>query len=104
MRPRPMKPIVSCDIPLSSGLDQRFETAISRMSRPELRSKQAALGEVAHERAGPEGPGLAVGRELHAVDKPAELRRGDRDDVADLVREPLPRRLAVLDGREHRAQ
>ena len=33
-----------------------------------------------------------------------ELRRGDGDDVPDLVRKALARRVAILDRREHRAE
>src|SRR3954467_3560512 len=69
-----------------------------------VRSQQAALGEIAHQRAGPKGPGLTVGGEVHPVDQLAELRCGDRDDIADLVGEALARRIAVLDGREHGAE
>src|SRR4051812_32561765 len=69
-----------------------------------VHSQQAAFGEVSHERAGPKGPGLAIGGKLHPVDQLAELRRSDRDNVPDLVREALARCIAVLDGREHGAE
>ena len=55
------------------------------------RLDQPALGEVAHQRAGAEGPRLGVGAMDDAFGQPAELRRGDGDDVADLVGEALAR-------------
>src|SRR5260370_8766170 len=54
--------------------------------------------------AGAERPRLAVVGVAHAIDEAAELGRRDGDDVPDLVGEPLPRRVAILDRREHRAE
>src|SRR5918993_3343352 len=67
-------------------------------------SDQAPLGEIAHQRTRAEGPRLAIARMAHPVDEPAELRRRHRDDVADLVREALARRIAVLDRDKHGAE
>src|SRR5919201_604049 len=67
-------------------------------------NEQASPREVLHEPPGAEGPRLAILRVADAVHQRAELRRGDGDDVADLVGEALARRIAVLDGSEHRAE
>jgi len=52
----------------------------------------------------PAPPGRAVVRIAHAIDEPAKLRGGDGDDIVELVGKALPRRVPVLDRREHRAQ
>src|SRR5213078_4273687 len=52
-----------------------------------LSTQQPATREVLHQGRGAEGPGLAVLRVADAVDERSELRRRDRDDVADFVGE-----------------
>ena len=65
---------------------------------------QLPLRQVLHQRADAERPGLALVAGAHAVDELAELGRCDRDDIVALVGEALPRRVAILDRREHGAE
>src|ERR1700722_7096853 len=69
-----------------------------------LGSKQAPLGEIAHQRAGAEGPGRAIAGMAHAIGQAAKLVGRHRDDIAFLVSEPLAGRLTVGDRREHRPE
>src|SRR5436309_2715667 len=66
--------------------------------------QHAAPCERAHEMACAEGPGRRLTRQNHAVGETAELRRCNRDDIADLVGEALAFDVAVLDRGEQRAE
>ncbi len=76
----------------------------SVISRSFPRQMRPRPGQVAHQRGGAEGPFRRLGGEAHGVDERPEPRRGDGDDVARVVGEALPRRVAVLHRREHRAE
>src|SRR6266498_4210562 len=68
------------------------------------RREQTSTSEVMHQRTVAERPWRdRVGR-VDAIDERAERWRRHGDDVADDVREALPRREPVLCRREHRAE
>src|SRR5581483_7051764 len=68
-------------------------------------SPQAAPArEVLHHRADTERPMLAFIARTHAVDELAKLGGANGDDVVALVGKTLPRCVAILHRREHRAQ
>src|SRR5438067_9584569 len=67
-------------------------------------TQKPSAREVLHQGRGAEGPGLAVLRVADAIDERAELRRGDRDHVADLMGEAFSGCVAVFDRSEHSAQ
>src|SRR6185436_4221678 len=74
---------------------------------PGIRCAQPGLlagGEALHQRPDAESPRRDLVGMLDAVDQCAQLGGGDGDDVADDVREALPRRKPVLGRREHRAE
>lgn len=66
--------------------------------------QQASVCQIAHEMAGAKAPRLTVLTMPHAVDEAAKLGGSDSDNVADLVGETLPRRIAVLGRRKQRAE
>src|SRR6185312_3608338 len=68
------------------------------------RSENLPRRQVPHQSPDPERPRLALVASAHAVDELAELGCGDRDNVVALVRETLPRRIAILHGCEHGAE
>src|SRR5918993_4643721 len=65
---------------------------------------EAPLGQVGHECADAEGPGLAFGARLHAVDQRPELGSRNGDDVAMLVGKAHAGLATILRGSEHRSQ
>src|SRR5215472_5044979 len=67
-------------------------------------AQQAPAGEILHHRAEAEGPVLALIAVAHAVDELAKLGRANGNDIVALVGKALPRRVAVLHRREHRAE
>ena len=75
----------------------------SRRAGPSVQALAAAC-KIAHEVTCAEAPRLAVRAAPHAVDQPAKLRRGDGDDVADVMGKTLAGRVAVLGRREQRAE
>src|SRR5208337_3834568 len=65
---------------------------------------QPPTRKIAHQRAGPKRPPLALLARSHPIDEPTELFRSDGDDIVCLMREAHSGLPAVCDGSEHRAE
>ena len=64
---------------------------------------QIASGKASHEVGSGEVPPFAVCAQGNRIGQRADFGRGNCHDVADMVRESAPGRIAVLDGRERRS-
>ena len=69
-------------------------TKLATKRHPTLQN--LSLRQISHQRADAEGPGFAFVAGAHAVDQPAEQRRGDGNDIVALVCKTLAFRFAVL--------
>jgi hypothetical protein len=66
--------------------------------------EKAAFGQIPKEVAHPEPPRWRLVGRRDTVREGAQAWRGNRYDVSDLVRKALAQGVAVLYGREHRAE
>src|SRR3569832_324130 len=88
----------------SPGMTTSYRASAIACCKREIKLDQLPLGQVLHQRTDAKRQRLAFVAGPHPVDELAELRGGDGDDVVALVGEPLPRRVAILARREHRAE
>src|SRR5260221_6112432 len=82
--------------PAKTGVSGRIDRLILALS---FGSKQAAVGEVAHQRQRAELPGRDPVAAPDSVDEGAKLWRRNRDDVAEFVGKAFAGRVAVVDRR-----